>query len=141
MINTPDPFRAIAVAAKSQCQETTTTTDEQIKKLQIENKELKKALANYKYSHASNTKSATSDSDKELVYHLSEQVGITTQLNLELTSKLKLAEGEIDSYKRILQEYQNEISDMKVKHLNEASEYTFFRNQQLGTVLSSICFS
>lgn len=66
--------------------------------------------------------SKQSEEDKELIYQLSEQVGITTSLNLELTSKLKLSEGEIESYKKILVDYQNEISEMKVKHLNEASE-------------------
>jgi len=29
-----------------------------------------------------------------------------------------VAEGEIESYKKILLDYQNEISGMKVKHLN-----------------------
>jgi hypothetical protein len=29
-----------------------------------------------------------------------------------------VAEGEIESYKKILLDYQNEISEMKVKHLN-----------------------
>ena len=49
---------------------------------------------------------------------MSEQVALTTSLNLDLKSKLKLAEGEIESYKKILHDYQTEISEMKVKHLN-----------------------
>ena len=63
--------------------------------------------------------SKQSEDDKELIYHLSEQVAITSSLNLDLTSRLKLSEGEIESYKKILLDYQNEISDMKLKHLNE----------------------
>lgn len=113
----PDPFRAIELA-KSQLQEQGSQY-EQIERLRSENTKLKERLTRRERNESS--ESGGDSSKSELVYHLSEQVGRTTQLNLELTSKLKLAEGEIDSYKRILAEYQNEISDMKVKHLNEAS--------------------
>ncbi len=63
-------------------------------------------------------KSKQSEEDKGIIYHLSQKVALTTSLNLDLKSKLKLAEGEIESYKKILHDYQTEISEMKVKHLN-----------------------
>lgn len=45
-------------------------------------------------------------------------MALTTSSNLDLTSKLKLSEGEIDSYKKLLIDLQNQISEMKVKSLN-----------------------
>ena len=60
--------------------------------------------------------------------HLSEQVALTTSHNLDLTSKLKLAEGEIESYKKLLQNYHNEISEMKVKHLNNELKSEYLHN-------------
>lgn len=67
--------------------------------------------------------SKDSEKDKELILHLSEQVAKTTSLNLDLASKLKINEGEIESYKKILLDYRNELSEMKVKQLNEASDF------------------
>lgn len=118
LTNVPDPFPVIELVH----QFNETDVYEQIEKLQTENKDLKEALNAYSNEinlMTKQTQSKQSEEDKELIYHLSEQVGITTQLNLELTSKLKLSEGEIESYKKILVDYQNEISEMKVKHLNE----------------------
>lgn len=48
-----------------------------------------------------------------------------TKTNLDLTSKLKISEAEIESYKKILQEYQHELSEMKIKNINEASFLLF----------------
>lgn len=126
LTNVPDPFPVIELVR--QCDDF-----EQVAKLKTENKDLKEALNAYRneISLMTNQESKQSEDDKDLILHLSEQVGITTSLNLELTSRLKLAEGEIESYKKILVDYQNEISEMKVKHLNEASgiEFAFILEQ------------
>lgn len=123
LTDVPDPFPVIELVK----QLNETDIYDKINKLQKENKDLKEALNAYSNEISLMTKqdffsvkeSKQSEEDKELIYQLSEQVGITTSLNLELTSKLKLSEGEIESYKKILVDYQNEISEMKVKHLNE----------------------
>jgi hypothetical protein len=67
-------------------------------------------------------------SDKELILRLHEQVAHTTTINLDLTSKLKISEGEIETYKKILVDYQNELSQMKLKQLNEIKSEMFKEN-------------
>jgi hypothetical protein len=59
------------------------------------------------------------EQDKKLIKLLSEQVAKTTSLNLELTTKLKISEGEIQSYKKLITDFQAELSEMKVKQLSE----------------------
>ena len=90
------------------------------------------------FSHflCSRLKSKQSEQDKELIQHLSDQVAKTTSLNLDLTTKLKISEGEIESYKKILIDYQNQLSEMKVKHINEASRYV---RQDLEKTLFFVC--
>ncbi len=121
LTNVPDPFPVIELVRQFNESE----VYEQAYKLQAENRSLQENLNAYKYeiSLMNKQESRQIEEDKDLILNLSEQVGLTTSLNLELTSRLKLAEGEIESYKKILVDYQNEISDMKVKHINEASVF------------------
>jgi len=124
LTNVPDPFPVIELVR----QFSENQVYEQAYKLQAENRSLQENLNAYKYeiSLMQKQESRQVEEEKELILNLSEQVGLTTSLNLELTSRLKLAEGEIESYKKILVDYQNEISGMKVKHLNEASVFSNF---------------
>lgn len=59
---------------------------------------------------------------KEIILKLTDKVTKATSLNLELTSKLKISEGEIESYKKLLSDYQNELFEMKNKHINEVKK-------------------
>lgn len=61
---------------------------------------------------------------KEIILKLTDKVTKATSLNLELTSKLKISEGEIESYKKLLSDYQNELFEMKNKHINEVKSHT-----------------
>ena len=120
--------------------ENDTNTYQQVKLLQNENKQLREALSAFsnelEVNNNNPTTAATSTThnreDKELIKRLTEQVTKATSLNVDLTSRLKLSEGEVESYKKILIEYQNELSEMKLKHLNEASG--FFNSTHLTTL-------
>lgn len=59
--------------------------------------------------------------EKELILSLSEQITNTMAMNIDLTSKLKINEGELESYKKLLSDYKAQLSEMKCKQINEAS--------------------
>ena len=88
-------------------------------KLQNENKSLKEKLSTCALNNESMQQKMAAD--KELILRLSEDVTKATTHNLDLTSKLKISEGEIESYKKLLVQYQSELSEMKNKHINEVS--------------------
>lgn len=99
----------------------TNKTHKHINKLQSENKSLRDKIDHL--TEDLNASKKDSEKDKELILHLSEKVAKTTSLNLDLASRLKINEAEIESYKKILIDYRNELSEMKVKQLNEASYF------------------
>lgn len=126
----PDPFPVIEIFKEL----SDTDLSQQIQLLQKENKDLKATLNAYtnEINLMNKQESKQTEQDKELIQHLSDQVAKTTSLNLDLTTKLKISEGEIESYKKILIDYQNQLSEMKVKHINELnkSEYSSLTNNQ-----------
>lgn len=90
-------------------------------KLQNENKQLREKLeAQQQQQQSGGSNQRSMSADKELILKLTENVTKASSLNLELTSKLKISEGEIESYKKLLTDYQNELFEMKNKHINEA---------------------
>lgn len=89
-----------------------------ILKLQNENKTLREKL-----SELSPNKSKMA-AEKEIILRLTDNVTKTSSLNLELSSKLKISEGEIESYKKLLSDYQKELFEMKNKHINEVCDYS-----------------
>lgn len=106
LTNVPDPFPVIESVKtnKSEIQ-----LSKKILKLQNENKQLRENMPNKNKMTP----------DKELILKLTENVTKTSSLNLELRSKLKISEGEIESYKKLLSDYQNELFELKNKHINE----------------------
>jgi hypothetical protein len=54
-----------------------------------------------------------------------------------LTARLEVAENEIESYKKILNNYQNEISDLKIKFINSETISNKQQHQANGTNSSS----
>jgi hypothetical protein len=72
------------------------------------------------------------------VRQLYEQISKTTNSNLDLTAKLEVAENEIESYKKILNNYQNEISDLKIKFINSETINNKQHQQQPNGGLSAL---
>jgi hypothetical protein len=68
--------------------------------------------------------------DRELIERLSEQISKETSTNIDLSTKLKIAEGEIENYKKILFDYQSELSQMKVRNLNEIKNEFLKENER-----------
>ena len=99
-------------------------------KLQNENKLLRDKLEESSVG-AGSKQSKSMSADKELILKLTENVTKASSLNLDLTSKLKISEGEIESYKKLLSDYQNELFEMKNKHINEA---------RLGFIINCLSF-
>ena len=86
--------------------------------------------------------------EKELILRLTDNVTKTSSLNLELSSKLKISEGEIESYKKLLSDYQKELFEMKNKHINEVCDsysnsfifFSLFRSLRFFRFSKSIWF-
>jgi hypothetical protein len=76
-------------------------------------------LRNIYYLYLYLKESKQSEKDKELIKQLYEQISKTTSLNLDLNARLEVAESEIESYKKILSNYQNKISEMKIKCIED----------------------
>lgn len=96
-----------------------------ILKLQSENKSLRERLEAASGADGGGDSSSMAPTkqqnqqQKEIILKLTDKVTKATSLNLELSSKLKISEGEIESYKKLLSDYQNELFEMKNKHINE----------------------
>ena len=76
-------------------------------------------MRNIYYLYLYLKESKQSEKDKELIKQLYEQISKTTSLNLDLNARLEVAESEIESYKKILSNYQNKISEMKIKCIED----------------------
>lgn len=127
MLNLKDPFPVIESLKtnKSELQ-----LSKRVLKLQNENKSLREKLNTATLNNESMLPNKQKiAADKELILRLSENVTKATTLNLDLTSKLKISEGEIESYKKLLIDYQNELSEMKNKHINEVRVVLCFKKR------------
>lgn len=96
-------------------------SNKQINRLQLENKTLKDKIQLLE-KELNRVRNAEADNkEKELILSLSEQITNTMAVNIDLTSKLKINEGELDSYKKLLSDYKSQLSEMKCKQINEVS--------------------
>lgn len=94
-----------------------------IKRLESENKRLREELDEANQKYKLHIKRGTKDNE-DLIDSLTKEVAKTTSINFELTSQLKISQGEIESYKKILVDYQNKLTEMKVKY--EVNFFSFF---------------
>lgn len=87
--------------------------------MQLENKTLKDKIQLLEKELTRVRNAEADNKEKELILSLSEQITNTMAINIDLTSKLKITEGELDSYKKLLSDYKSQLSEMKCKQINE----------------------
>lgn len=139
LVTVPDPYPILDLYRKQNGSESDSSSslalNARVKRLESENKRLREELdeANQKYKLHMKSQKSTKDNE-DLIDNLTKEVAKTTSINFDLTSQLKISQGEIESYKKILVDYQNKLTEMKIKY--EVCDYFVFKIKKFHFIIN-----